>query len=179
MPLLECVPNFSEGRDPLVIEALVQAIRSVPGVGLLHIDPSPGANRTVMTFAGPPEAVVEAAFRSIQAAAARIDMRKQGGVHPRIGATDVCPLVPLEGVSMDEAVQWSRLLGTRVGEDLGIPVYLYEQSASAPHRRALPDIRKGQYEGLAAKMREPDWAPDFGPALLPTPAREAETEPPP
>lgn len=170
--VLECVPNFSEGRDPARIEAIAAAIRAVPGACLLHIDVSPAANRTVMTFAGAPEAVTEAAFRAIQKAAEVIDMRQQEGVHPRIGATDVCPLVPLYNITMEEAVQWSRQLGERIGRDLNIPVYLYEYSASQDHRRALPDIRKGQYEGFAQKIRQPEWKPDFGPETF-TPASGA------
>jgi glutamate formiminotransferase len=172
MPLLECVPNFSEGRDAAAIEAIAAAIRSVPGCALLHIDQSPAANRTVMTFAGEPAAVVEAAYQGIAQAARSIDMSRQEGVHPRIGATDVCPLVPLGGMSMADAIEWSRVLGSRVGGELGIPVYLYEYSAAAAHRRALPDIRKGQYEGFAEKMLRPEWAPDFGPASF-TPASGA------
>jgi len=161
--ILECVPNFSEGKDPVKINAIAEAIRSVPDAKLLHIDISPAANRTVMTFAGKPEAVVEAAFRAIKKASEVIDMREQAGVHPRIGATDVCPLVPLSGMTMDEAVVWSKKLGERVGSELNIPVYLYEYSAEKPHRKALPDIRKGEYEGLADKMKDANWVPDFGP----------------
>jgi glutamate formiminotransferase/formiminotetrahydrofolate cyclodeaminase len=172
MPLLECVPNFSEGRDAAGIDAIAAAIRSVDGCALLHVDVSPAANRTVMTFAGEPNAVVEAAFQGIAQAAQSTDMTRQDGVHPRIGATDVCPLIPLDGLSMDEAVRWSQVLGRRVGDGLGIPVYLYEHSAAAAHRRALPDIRKGQYEGFAQKMLQPEWAPDFGPAAF-TPASGA------
>lgn len=164
--ILECVPNFSEGRDTWKIEAIASAIRHVKGVALLHIDPSPAANRTVMTFAGHPEAVTEAAFRAIKAAAEVIDMSAQEGVHPRIGATDVCPLIPLQGMSMEDADRYAQELGQRVGKDLGIPVYMYEHSASSSHRRALPDIRKGQYEGFAEKMAQPDWAPDYGPKVF-------------
>ncbi len=171
-PILECVPNFSEGRDPGKINAIQAAIRSVPGATLLHTDISPAANRTVMTFAGEPEAVTEAAFRAIQKAAEVIDMRLQEGVHPRIGATDVCPLVPLNGMNMEEAVEWSQRLGKRVGKELDIPVYLYEHSAAAAHRRALPDIRKGQYEGFAEKIQQEGWLPDYGPAVF-TPAAGA------
>jgi len=170
--ILECVPNFSEGRDPEKIAAIAEAIRSVPEAHLLHVDVSPAANRTVMTFAGAPEAVTEAAFRGISKAAELIDMREQEGVHPRIGATDVCPLVPLYGMQMEEAVDCARRLGTRVGEELGIPVYLYEYAATADYRRALPDIRKGQYEGLSARMQQPEWRPDYGPAAF-TPASGA------
>jgi len=165
-PILECVPNFSEGRDEGVIGQIADTIRSVPGAQLLHIDTSPAANRTVMTFAGAPDAVTEAAFRAITQAARSIDMSHQGGVHPRIGATDVCPLVPLAGMTMEEADTCAQRLGARVGSELGIPVYLYEYSAKAEHRRALPDIRKGQYEGFAAKMQQPEWTPDYGPAAF-------------
>jgi glutamate formiminotransferase/formiminotetrahydrofolate cyclodeaminase len=161
--ILECVPNFSEGRRPEVIEAIAAAVRSVEGAKLLHTDTSPAANRSVLTFAGAPAAVGEAAFRAIAKAAELIDMRSQAGVHPRIGATDVCPLVPLSGMSMEEAHAVAEALGSRVGNELGIPVYFYEYSAKAEHRRALPDIRKGQYEGFAEKMLLPEWAPDFGP----------------
>ncbi len=142
-PLLECVTNFSEGRDSGVIEAIAGAITAVAGQKLLHKDISPSANRTVMTFAGSPEAVTEAAFQAIKTAAGLIDMRLQTGAHPRIGATDVCPLIPLAGMSIEEAVHYARLLGQRVGTELGIPVYLYEYAATAAHRSALPAIRKG------------------------------------
>lgn len=163
IPILECVPNFSEGRDPEKIAAIANAVSGVPGVVLLHIDTSPAANRTVMTFAGNPRAVADAAFAAIKKAAEVIDMSAQEGVHPRIGATDVCPLVPLQGMTMKEADYYANQLGQRVGEELGIPVYLYEHSAKSNHRRALPDIRKGQYEGFAEKIKLPEWAPDFGP----------------
>lgn len=165
-PLLECIPNFSEGRDQATIAAIRDALISVPGHHLLHIDPSPSANRTVFTFAGTPEAVVEAAFRAIKVAGERIDMRLQYGEHPRIGSTDVCPLVPLQGMAMEEAVYWSEQLAQRVGTELQIPVYLYEYAAKAAHRKALPDIRKGQYEGLSVKMQLPEWQPDYGPSAL-------------
>ncbi len=147
-----------------VINDIAMSIRGVTGVSLLHIDISPSANRTVMTFAGEPEAVTEAAFRAIEKAGNSIDMRKQDGVHPRIGATDVCPLVPLSGMNMDDAVAFSHKLGERVGVELNIPVYLYEYSAAQPYRRALPDIRKGQYEGMAGKMEQAGWEPDYGPS---------------
>lgn len=163
-PVLECVPNFSEGRDLVKINAIADAIRSTPDVALLHVDTSPAANRTVMTFAGKPEAVTEAAFQAIKKAAELIDMRQQSGVHPRIGATDVCPLVPLYNMTMEEADRQAKILGERVGKKLGIPVYLYEYSASHEKRAALPDIRKGQYEGFAEKIRMPEWKPDFGPS---------------
>lgn len=165
-PVLECVPNFSEGRNPEAIAAIADAIRRIPGVALLHIDTSPAANRTVMTFAGHPQAVTDAAFAAIRKAAEVIDMTTQAGVHPRIGATDVCPLVPLQGMTMQEADHYAQQLGQRVGDELGIPVYLYEHSAKSSHRKALPDIRKGQYEGFAEKIRQPEWAPDFGPVIF-------------
>jgi len=166
VPVLECVPNFSEGRDPEKIAAIAAAIRAVPGVALLHIDTSAAANRTVMTFAGAPQAVTDAAFAAIQKAAEVIDMTTQEGVHPRIGATDVCPLVPLQGLTMEAANAYAQQLGERVGTTLGIPVYLYEHSAKNEHRRALPDIRKGQYEGFAEKIKLPEWAPDYGPLVF-------------
>jgi glutamate formiminotransferase len=153
--LLECVPNFSEGRRPEVIHRIAEAIRAVPGQQLLHTDPSPSANRTVFTFAGSPEAVVEAAFKAIETAAGAIDMRLQRGAHPRLGATDVCPLIPLKGLSMDEAVHWSKVLAEKVGSLLQIPVYLYEHSSDKDFRRSLPSIRKGEYEGLLSKMALP------------------------
>lgn len=164
--ILECVPNFSEGRNPELIEALADAVCNVPDAHLLHVDRSSAANRTVLTFAGAPAAVTQAAFQAIVKAAELIDMRHQTGVHPRIGATDVCPLIPLAGMSMEDADACAKALGKRVAEATGIPVYLYEYSASAPHRRALPDIRKGQYEGFAEKMKHPEWKPDFGPEVF-------------
>lgn len=166
LPILECVPNFSEGRDQSKINSIAAAIRSVPGVSLLHIDISAAANRTVMTFAGNPAAVLEAAYQAVKTAAEVIDMQRQEGVHPRVGATDVCPLIPLAGIDMDDAIEYAKQLGDRVGRELNIPVYLYEYAASKDYRRALPDIRKGQYEGLAGKMQQPEWQPDYGPAAF-------------
>ncbi|MEO8084308.1 MAG: glutamate formimidoyltransferase [Ardenticatenales bacterium] len=162
-PLLECVPNFSEGRDQRTIERIADAIRGVEAVRLLNVDPGQATNRTVMTFVGPPEAVVEAAFRAIRAAAEAIDMHRHSGEHPRIGATDVCPLIPVAGMDMAEAAQWARTLGQRVGDTLGIPVYLYEAAATRPERTNLAVIRAGEFEGLADKLADPNWAPDFGP----------------
>jgi glutamate formiminotransferase/formiminotetrahydrofolate cyclodeaminase len=164
--ILECVPNVSEGQNAEVLIALAEAVESVPGVHLLHQDRGESANRTVFTFAGEPEAVVEAAFRLIAAAAEWIDMRKHRGIHPRMGATDVCPLIPISGISMAEAVQLSRTLGERVGRELSIPVYLYEASATRPNRRNLAHIRQGEYEGFVEKIRLPDWQPDFGPTAF-------------
>ena len=163
-PLLECVPNFSEGRDQAVIDAIAEAIRSVPAVHLLDVDPGASAHRTVMTLAGPPEAVVEAAFRAIARAAERIDMRQHRGTHPRMGATDVCPLVPVQDITLAETVAYAEQLAERVGRELGIPVYLYEAAARRPERRNLATIRAGEYEGFAQKILDPAWVPDYGPA---------------
>lgn len=162
-PLLECVPNFSEGRNHESIEAIAASIRQVNGVKLLHVDPGFDANRTVMTFVGAPDAVVEAAFQGIKTAAQVIDMRQHQGAHPRIGATDVCPLIPINGMTMPEVVNLAQELGKRVGAELKIPVYLYEYAATAPHRRNLAHIRQGEYEGLSTKIKQAEWHPDYGP----------------
>jgi glutamate formiminotransferase / formiminotetrahydrofolate cyclodeaminase len=162
--LIECVPNFSEGRDRGVIDAIVGAISAVEGVTVLDVDPGASTNRTVVTFVGEPEAVVAAAFAGIRTAAEVIDMRVHRGEHPRMGATDVCPLVPVAGVTMEETVEYARRLAQRVGEELDIPVYLYEEAATRPERRNLARIRSGEYEGLARKLQDPEWQPDFGPA---------------
>lgn len=164
MKLVECVPNFSEGRDRAVIDAIAAEIAGTPGALLLDVDPGAATNRTVVTFMGPPEAAAEAAFRAIRAAAQRIDMSRHRGEHARIGATDVCPFVPVQGVTMEECAELARRVGKRVGDELGIPVYLYEAAASRPERRSLAEIRKGEYEGLEKKLEDPAWAPDFGPA---------------
>jgi len=163
MKIVECVPNFSEGRDRKVIDRIAAAISGVPGVKLLDVDPGHDANRTVITFAGEAEAVAEAAFRAVAEAAGLIDMRVHKGAHPRMGATDVCPFIPVSNVTMDECVDLSRRVAERVGQELGIPVFLYENSAAAGHRRRLADIRRGEYEGLSAKMKDEKWKPDFGP----------------
>jgi glutamate formiminotransferase/formiminotetrahydrofolate cyclodeaminase len=163
MRLLECVPNFSEGRDPEVIRQITAAIEAVGGVTLLHVDPGQATNRTVVTFAGEPEPVIEAAFQAIRRAAELIDMQRHSGEHPRMGATDVCPLIPIAGITLEEAAQWSRRLAERVGKELGIPVYLYEAAQPLAARKNLAVIRAGEYEGLARKMTDPAWAPDFGP----------------
>jgi glutamate formiminotransferase/formiminotetrahydrofolate cyclodeaminase len=162
--LIECVPNFSEGRDMNIIRQITEQIESVEGVKLLDVDPGKATNRTVVTFVGSPEQVVEAAFRAIKKAAEVIDMRKHSGEHARMGATDVCPLIPISGVSMEEAADFARKLGKRVGEELDIPVYLYEKAASRPERTNLATIRAGEYEGLQAKLQQPEWKPDFGKA---------------
>jgi glutamate formiminotransferase/formiminotetrahydrofolate cyclodeaminase len=164
--ILECVPNFSEGNDPAKIERITAAIRSIAGARLLHVDSGKATNRTVVTFVGAPEAVVEAAFQAIRAAAEVIDMSFHTGAHPRLGATDVCPLIPVSGITMEEAVQYAKALGKRVGEELRIPVYLYEQAALLPERKNLATIRSGEYEGLAVKLKDPGWLPDYGKAVF-------------
>ncbi|MHB8878543.1 MAG: glutamate formimidoyltransferase [Myxococcaceae bacterium] len=165
--LVECVPNFSEGRDKAVIDAIADAIRSVPGVSLLDVDAGADTHRTIYTFVGEPEPVLEAAFRSHKVAAERIDMSRHRGAHPRMGAADVTPFVPVSGgVTMEDCVALARRLGERVGAELGIPVYLYEAAATSPERRNLADVRSGEYEGLGAKISDPKWKPDFGPAKL-------------
>src|SRR5882762_8432252 len=164
--LIECVPNFSEGRDPNVIRQITTAIESVDGVSLLDVDPGASTNRTVVTFVGSPEAAVEAAFRGIQKAAELIDMRKHKGAHPRMGATDVCPFVPVSDVSWEEAIACAQKLGKRVGEELKIPVYLYEKASKDKSRSNLSIIRAGEYEGFFEKIKEPQWKPDFGPSAF-------------
>jgi glutamate formiminotransferase/formiminotetrahydrofolate cyclodeaminase len=164
--LIECVPNFSEGRDENVIRQITHAIESVDGVSLLDIDPGASTNRTVVTFVGAPEAAVEAAFRGIKKASELIDMRKHKGAHPRMGATDVCPFIPVSNVTWEEAIECANKLGKRVGEQLGIPVYLYEKAAKDKSRSNLAVIRDGEYEGFAEKIKKPEWKPDFGSVKL-------------
>ncbi|HEY2711969.1 MAG TPA: glutamate formimidoyltransferase [Chthoniobacterales bacterium] len=164
--LIECVPNFSEGRDLGVIQQITSAIESVDGVSLLDVDPGASTNRTVVTFVGSPEAVVEGAFRGIQKAAELIDMRKHKGAHPRMGATDVCPFIPVSDVSWEEVIGCAKSLGKRVAEELKIPVYLYERAATGPDRSNLSLIRAGEYEGFFEKIKQPQWKPDFGPAVF-------------
>ena len=164
--LIECVPNFSEGRDLDVIRQITGTIESVDGVSLLDVDPGASTNRTVVTFVGGPEATVEAAFRAIQKAAELIDMRKHKGAHPRMGATDVCPFIPVSNVSWEEAIACVKQLGRRVGEELNIPVYLYEKAAKDKSRANLSVIRAGEYEGFFEKIRQREWKPDFGPAVF-------------
>jgi glutamate formiminotransferase/formiminotetrahydrofolate cyclodeaminase len=163
MKLIECVPNFSEGRDRSVIDAIAAEIRGTAGAVLLDVDPGAATNRTVVTLIGPPDAVEEAAFRAIRKAAQLIDMTKHRGEHPRMGATDVCPFIPVQGATMADCVEVARRLGRRVGEELGIPVYLYEEAATRPDRKSLADVRKGEYEALASKHLDPAFVPDFGP----------------
>lgn len=162
--IIECVPNFSEGRDMGKIKQITDEIESVEGVMLLDVDPGRDTNRTVVTFVGEPETVCEAAFRAVRKAAQVIDMSKHSGAHPRIGATDVCPLVPVAGVTMDETVEYARTLARRIGEELSLPVYCYESAALEEKRRNLANIRAGEYEGLKKKLEDPAWKPDFGPA---------------
>lgn len=162
--VVECVPNFSEGRDKAKIKAITDAIEAVSGVRLLDVEMGADTHRTVVTFVGPPEAVLEAAFQGIARASQLIDLSVHKGEHPRMGATDVCPFVPVEGVTMQQCVALAQKLGERVGRELEIPVYLYEEAATKPERKSLSEIRKGEYEGLAKKLADPRWAPDFGPA---------------
>ena len=145
--LLECVPNFSEGRDEKIIEQIVNEVKKISEVNLLNVDPGKATNRTVVTFVGEPEKVIEAAFQLIKKAGELIDMTKHSGEHPRMGATDVCPLIPITGISMEETIQYSKKLAQKVGEELNIPVYLYEHSSSQIYRKNLADVRKGEYEG--------------------------------
>jgi len=163
-PLIECVPNFSEGKNPDVIKQITNAIEAVEGVKLLFVDPGADMHRTVVTFIGGPPAVKEAAFQSIKKAAELIDMSRHKGPHPRIGAADVFPFIPVSGVTVEECVALTKQVARRVGDELGIPVYLYEKSAPQPHRQNLAVIRSGEYEGLADKIKRPEWKPDFGPA---------------
>ena len=158
------MPNFSEGRDLAVIRAVVDAAAGVPGVRVLNVDSSPDANRTVLTFAGPAEACLEAGFRTFRAAVEKIDMRRQSGVHPRIGALDVFPFVPLRGIGPDACAALAVRLAERVGNELEVPAYLYEGAAAGLNRRSLSSLRAGGYEGLESRMGDPTWAPDFGPA---------------
>jgi len=162
MKLVECVPNFSEGRDKEKINTITKEIESTPKVKLLDVDPGESTNRTVVTFIGSPDGVKEAAFKAIKKAAEVIDMSKHQGAHSRIGATDVCPFVPVSGVTMEECIQIANELGEKVARELGIPIYLYESAAKKPERRNLATIRTGEYEGLPEKLKDPEWAPDYG-----------------
>ena len=162
--IVECVPNFSEGRDEALIREITAAIESAADISLLDVDPGADTNRTVVTFVGPPETIGEAAFAGVRRASELIDMRRHRGAHPRFGATDVLPFVPVSGVTMEECVRIARRVGKRIGEELEIPVYLYEQAASRPERSNLSTVRAGEYEGLEARLADPDWQPDFGPS---------------
>ncbi len=164
--LVECVPNFSEGRDESIINTIVDHIQSVDNVTVLDVDSGKDTNRTVVTIVGEPLAIAESAFRGIKIASELIDMNSHNGTHPRIGATDVCPFIPVSGISEEECIKISKIVGKRVGDELNIPVYLYEKSAQFEERVKLPDIRKGEYEGLAEKLLDPAWKPDFGPSII-------------
>jgi glutamate formiminotransferase/formiminotetrahydrofolate cyclodeaminase len=167
-PLVECVPNFSEGRDASVIKEITDQVETVEGVKLLDVDPGRATNRTVVTFVGPPEAVIEAAVRAARKASELIDMSRHHGEHPRFGAMDVCPLVPVANVTMDETVEYARKLAQRLGEEVGLTIYCYENAALSPERRNLATVRAGEYEGLKDKLTQPQWKPDFGPARFNT-----------
>src|SRR2546423_2366223 len=164
MRIVECVPNISEGRRPEIYHAVADAAASAPGVTLLNVDAGADTNRTVITFVGEPDAVIEGAFRLVKKGLELIDMSTHRGAHPRIGAVDVVPFIPVANVTMDDCVQLARRLGERVGKELNVPVFLYEHACSAEHRRNLADIREGEYEGCAKKLLDPRWQPDFGPA---------------
>lgn len=163
--IVECVPNFSEGRDQIIIDKIAKSIKNIQGVSLLDVDPGFAANRTVMTFVGDPKNVAEAAFQAIKMAQNLIDMRKHQGEHPRMGATDVCPFVPVQGISLEECAKLAQQLAKRVGEELNIPTFLYEAAASTKERTRLPDLRKGEYEALESKLSDAKWGPDFGPTI--------------
>lgn len=163
MQIVECVPNISEGRRPEIYHAVAEAAASVSGVTLLNVDPGADTNRTVITFVGAPDVVLEAAFRLVKKGVELIDMTTHRGAHPRIGAVDVVPFIPVANVTMDECAELARKLGERVGQELGVPVFLYEHAGTAPHRRNLADIREGEYEGCARKLMDPLWQPDYGP----------------
>jgi glutamate formiminotransferase/formiminotetrahydrofolate cyclodeaminase len=164
--IIECVPNFSEGRDMGIIRQITDAIESVEGIKLLDVDPGKDTNRTVVTFIGNPEAVSEAAFLSVKKASEIIDMSKHHGAHPRMGATDVCPFVPVSGITMEETVSVAHKVAERIGNELDIPVYCYENAARKPERRNLANCRSGEYEGLRKKLADPEWKPDFGPSVF-------------
>lgn len=160
--IIECVPNFSEGRDMTIIRQITDEIEKIDGVRLLDVDPGKATNRTVVTFVGHPKAVIEAAYQAIKKAAEIIDMSKHSGEHPRMGATDVCPLIPISGITMEETAAYAHELGKRVGETLDIPIFMYESAATKPERQNLAVIRAGEYEGMAAKLKDPKWYPDYG-----------------
>ncbi len=167
--LIECVPNFSEGRRQEVIDQVAGAVKGVEGVRLLDVSPNPDHNRTVLTFVGPPDAVAEAAFAATAEAVKLIDMEKHKGEHPRMGAMDVVPFIPISGMTMQEAVEMANQVGQRIAEELGVPVYLYSAAATTPARKKLPDVRQGQYEGLKESISMPERKPDYGePKMHPT-----------
>lgn len=162
--IVECVPNFSEGRDKQTIEAIADAIAKTPGCSLLDVDSGKSTNRTVYTFVADPDCVVEGALAAARVAREKIDMRRHHGEHHRMGAMDVCPFIPVAGVTMDECVEISKQFGKRLADELGVPVYLYEASATLDYRKKLPQIREGQYEAISERIVQEKWKPDFGPA---------------
>jgi glutamate formiminotransferase/formiminotetrahydrofolate cyclodeaminase len=164
--IIECVPNFSEGRNLFIIKQITDEIEAIEGVRLLNVDPGKATNRTVVTFVGTPNQVIEAAFQAIKKASEVIDMSKHSGEHPRMGATDVCPLIPISGITMEETAEYARKLAKRVGDELAIPAYLYEAAAIIPGRNNLSEIRSGEYEGFFKKIHLPEWKPDFGPVQM-------------
>jgi len=166
MQIIECVPNISEGRRPGIIKDITNVVETVEGVKLLDVDPGAATNRTVITFVGEPQAVIDAAFLLIKKASELIDMSQHSGEHPRMGATDVCPLIPISGITMEETAEWAHKLGKRVGEELSIPGYFYENAARSEERKNLATVRAGEYEGLPKKLVDPNWKPDFGPAAF-------------
>src|SRR5580698_3040040 len=163
LPIIECVPNFSEGQNPDIIRQITEQIETVAGVRLLNVDPGKATNRTVVTLVGNPEAVIEAAFKAIKKAGELIDMSRHKGEHPRMGATDVCPLIPIANISMEETAKYAQQLAKRAGEDLHLPVYLYEAAQPDTSRNNLSVIRAGEYEGFFKKIKLREWKPDFGP----------------
>lgn len=164
--LIECVPNFSEGRNMSIIKQITDEIEKIEGVKLLDVDPGKATNRTVVTFVGEPMPVIEAAFQAIKKASELIDMSKHKGEHPRMGATDVCPLIPISNITLDEVADYARILGEKAGKELDIPFYLYEHAASKKERRNLATVRAGEYEGFEEKLKDPKWKPDYGPAVF-------------
>ena len=164
MQLIECVPNISEGKNQEIINQIIEPVKNTSGVHLLDVDPGADTNRTVITFIGEPEQVIEAAYRLIERASSLIDMSHHKGEHPRMGATDVCPLIPVSNISINECVKYSKILSKKVSDNLDIPVFLYEYSASTEERRNLANIRKGEYEGMFKKIKTKEWKPDYGPS---------------
>lgn len=160
--IVECVPNFSEGNDSKIIEAIANAVRQTPGAKLLDVDPGQSTNRTVYTFVGDPDSVLEAALNAAKAAKPLIDMRKHSGEHPRMGALDVCPFIPIRNVTVEECVELSKRFGARLAQEVEVPVFLYGEAATLAYRKTMPQIRSGEYEGLEEKLKEEKWQPDFG-----------------
>ena len=173
--LIECVPNFSEGNDMHIIDQITDAMKTVEGISVIDVDPGKATNRTVVTMVGEPEPICEAAFRAVKKAAELIDMTKHKGAHPRFGATDVCPLVPVSNITMEETVEYARKLAERIGKELNIPVYCYESAAFVPERRNLATCRAGEYEALGERLSSEQWHPDFGPRELNSWTRRANS----